>query len=399
MKFLYRFFILTTICYLCSCSKKSDADLKLIITSVLPATAGMGDTLSISGKNFNTLKELSVTINDKSVTILKNTDNNIKILIPKLLGSGFIKVSAGGNVYKGPYFNYKYKATVTTLAGSGYVGSTNGKETAASFYCPWGITADLNGDLYIADTYNRLIRKIAAGTNEVSTIPIPTYISGGNFYSPYNIAIDTKTRNLYVTDFNQHVMRIAPNLDMSLIFNSSEIGTTTTGIAAGPDGYIYMSLNTQGKIVKFDPANNYAYSTFTTGLITPRNIIFDNTKKMYVAAFDNLKGPVILQIDDTGTASVVHFDLSNKGWEIAIDSAGNFYEADHFSNNLKMIEKNGLVTVIAGSGKAEDIDGVGVNASFNGPQGITIDTNGNLYITTYNYDTKGGNKVRKVVIE
>ena len=64
-----------------------------------------------------------------------------------------------------------------------------------------------------------------------------------------------------------------------------------------------------------------------------------------------------------------------------------------------MIDSKGNVSVIAGSGAASDIDGIGLQASFNGPQGLTIDSHGNLYVTTYNYQTNGGNKVRKITFE
>ena len=82
-----------------------------------------------------------------------------------------------------------------------------------------------------------------------------------------------------------------------------------------------------------------------------------------------------------------------------MDAWGNFYEADHVANTIKIIEKSGHVVTIAGSGAAEDIDGVDLRAAFNGPQGLTIDKEGILYVTTYNYATAGGNKLRKVVIE
>jgi len=45
------------------------------------------------------------------------------------------------------------------------------------------------------------------------------------------------------------------------------------------------------------------------------------------------------------------------------------------------------------------MDGVGLLASFNGPQGLAIDADGNLYVSTYNYTTGAGNKIRKIVIE
>ena len=388
MKNISKILLITLSCYLTACSKKDDPSAGFSVKSIAPLTAGYGDTVTISGDNLTSAATPVITVNGKTLTIVQSSKNVVKVVIPRRLGSGVVKVVAGSASYDGPNFYYKYKATVTTIAG-----------TESSFYCPWGITADANGDLYIADTYARLIRKISAATKQVSTISIPTYIgAGGNFYSPYNIAVDPKTHNIYVTDFNRHMMRIDAANQMSLIYDADHT-TTATGVAVGPDGKIYISNNSEGTILQFDPANGFSSREFTTGLINPRNIIFDTNGKMYVAAYSTSLGSVIVNIDNTGKATVAKSDLSFKGWEIAVDKDGNFYEADHFSNSLRMIEPNGIITVIAGSGEAADVDGIGLKASFNGPQGITIDGDGNLYITTFNYDTNGGNKVRKVAID
>jgi len=87
------------------------------------------------------------------------------------------------------------------------------------------------------------------------------------------------------------------------------------------------------------------------------------------------------------------------GFEMGIDARGNIYQADHFTNTIKIIEKNGRSVTIAGSGKAADVDGIGLASSFNGPQGLAIDKHGNLFVSTFNYDTKQGNKIRKIVVE
>ena len=51
---------------------------------------------------------------------------------------------------------------VTTLAGSGSQGSANGTGTAASFRYPRGVAVDGSGNVYVADQYNHLIRKITS---------------------------------------------------------------------------------------------------------------------------------------------------------------------------------------------------------------------------------------------
>ena len=97
-------------------------------------------------------------------------------------------------------------------------------------------------------------------------------------------------------------------------------------------------------------------------------------------------------------ASTAATDTGFGGREIATDTSGNFFHADHFNNCIRMIGESGRVFVLAGNSDPVDKDGTGTEASFNGPQGITRDSEGNLYVTTYNYDTKGGNKEREISI-
>jgi hypothetical protein len=356
-------------------------------------TAKGGQTVTIMGKNLlSSVQTPTVTLNAQHLYIAYLSNDSLKVVIPKLIGSGKIAITAGGQTYPGPEFIYQYVATVTTIAGTGDVGNNDGENKIATFNCPWGITADLNGDLYIADVYNRLIRKITAATNQVSSISFGSL----DFDSPYNIALDTKKHDLYVTDFNIHLAKIASDGSQSVIYTGA---ATTTGIAFGPDGFLYMSNNNLGTILKLTP-DGQTVTNFSSGIGTPRNIIFNSNNTMFVAGYNVATASAgIFQVDNTGNATFALPDKSFGGWEIAADTYGDFYEADHFNNVIRLIDPNGNAITIAGSGEAADVDGIGLSASFNGPQGLTIDSNGNLYVTTYNYNTKGGNKVRKIVVE
>ena len=367
------------------------------ISKIYPESAGGGDTVTIAGKNFLVDgTNPTITINDKPVTVIKRISDTLKVIIPKLAGSGQVVMTSKGKDYTGPQFTYKYKAIVTTVAGSGAVGTGDGSGRQASFNCPWGVTLDDNNGLYIADCYNRLIRKINLADNSVSTINIPSNVDGGEFYSPYNITFNGTDKALYVTDFNKHLMRVSAEGSSKVIYTGT---MPTTGIAVGADGYLYMSNNIKGTIMKLSTDGKDTVN-FSSGIKTPRNIIFDKTNTMYVAGYDgSSESAAIFKVDNAGKSTRVAKDKGFKGWEIAVDAQGNFYEADHFGNTIKLIEKNGNVVTLAGSGNAADVDGVGLKASFDGPQGMVMDKNGNLYVTTYNYDKKTGNKVRKIVIE
>jgi len=400
-KFLYILCIAISAMYLTACKKNiSDNIIQLVpesatpvITSIFPSTAYGGDTITAHGKNLSgDISHIEMRVNNKAARIISAAADSIRALVPFNAGSGAVEVSINGVNYDGPQFSYTRKVIVTTIAGTGNIGTADGPGLSASFYCPWGITADLNGDLFIADCYNRLIRKFSASDSSVSTYSIPTLLNGKYFYSPNNIALDVATHNLYVTDFNRHVMRMTPSGNATVIYEDS---MALAGIAVSPDGKnLFISNNTLGTIVKMNIDGSNA-SIFTTGLVTPRNIIFDNSGQMYVASYPSS----VYAIAANGKATPSANDPSFQGWEIAKDTSGNFYLADHFSNVIRMIDSKGNVSVIAGSGAASDIDGIGLQASFNGPQGLTIDSHGNLYVTTYNYQTNGGNKVRKITFE
>jgi hypothetical protein len=72
---------------------------------------------------------------------------------------------------------------------------------------------------------------------------------------------------------------------------------------------------------------------------------------------------------------------------VAADSSGNFYVADTGNNVIRKISSAGVVTTVAGTpGVGGSADGIGPAASFNSPQGIAVDSVGNIYVAdTYNY--------------
>lgn len=124
-----------------------------------------------------------------------------------------LAVDAAGNVFVADGFNNKIRkitpaGLVTTYAGTGTQGNTDGDATAASFFRPWGLAIDATGNLYVADLGNNKIRKISpsgivstfAGTGlQVSTDgPVDT----ASFNSPFRLAFNSHG-DLFVSEFNK----------------------------------------------------------------------------------------------------------------------------------------------------------------------------------------------------
>src|SRR6185437_5909379 len=72
--------------------------------------------------------------------------------------------------------------------------------------------------------------------------------------------------------------------------------------------------------------------------------------------------------------------LFNSPAALTVDTAGNIFVADAGNYRIRKITTDGMVTTFAGSGLHEGVDGVGTAASFDGPNDIHCDLNGNLYV-------------------
>ena len=121
---------------------------------------------------------------------------------------------------------------VTTIAGNGTFGNTDGPALAASFGNPTGIVSDGFGYLYITDHLTHVIRKINA-TGIVSTIAGTPSIPGkedgigstAQFWRPYGLTIDNNGHLLIADEWNHKIRKLnINNGQVSTIAGTGEIG-------------------------------------------------------------------------------------------------------------------------------------------------------------------------------
>lgn len=146
-----------------------------------------------------------------------------------------VAVDGAGNVYVANYLNNNIleintAATVTTFAGTGQQGSTNGPANAATFYLPNNVTVDAHNNVYVADGVNNLIRKITpAGI--VSTLAgsgvagaADSTGTAASFNGPAGLAVDG-AGNVYVADANNNLIRkITPAGIVTTVAGTSQPG-------------------------------------------------------------------------------------------------------------------------------------------------------------------------------
>ena len=334
-----------------------------------------------------------------------------------------ITIDSAGNLYVADSGNNKIRkitfsgtsVTVSTVAGAGTIGSTNGSATTALFNNPKGITIDSAGTIYVADTDNDIIREINT-EGVVSTLAGNAaqsyYIqfadgtgATAKFNTPTGICVDSNG-NLYVADsMNNRIRKVTPDGVVSTLSGTSTSSAidTTAGSAATfnkPNGVI---LDSNNNIFVFD-SNNNKIRKITGGNIGEPSTTASAPTPPFTGRVDTFAGNgTATGVDTTaGPATNATFNQPSGG---VFDFTGNMYVADTLNHKIRRITPAGVVTTVAGTGVATAIptsgavlyklgDGVGTAATFNGPTNIVFDSNRtNLYVTD-----SGNHRIRKIAI-
>jgi sugar lactone lactonase YvrE len=132
----------------------------------------------------------------------------------------------------------------------------------------------------------------------------------------------------------------------------------------------------------------------------PQGLAVDSTGNIYVADTNNFKirkitpdGVVSTLAGSTyGFADGIGINASFKHiFGVSVDSTGNVYVADTYNNMIRKITPDGVVSTLAGSGLRGSEDGIVTAASFNSPNGVALDSKGNIYVADIN-----NKKIRKI---
>ncbi|MCB4792410.1 MAG: carboxypeptidase regulatory-like domain-containing protein [Elusimicrobia bacterium] len=199
--------------------------------------------------------------------------------------------------------------------------------------------------------------------------------ASARLYNPKGVAVDNNSGVVYICDSNNHRIR---KVNASGII-STFAGTGTAGFSG--DGSLATSaeldtpygvaVDTSGNVYISDQGNNRIRKVNTSSTIA------------------TFAGGGTGGLGDGGPATSAQL---NSPYGVAVDSSGNVYISDQGNNRIRKVNTSGTIATFAGGGTGGLGDGgPAVLAQLNNPYGVTVDTQGSVYISDYT-----NNLIRKV---
>ena len=282
-----------------------------------------------------------------------------------VLASGVLLASARG----------AFGQTIFTFAGGG---SDDGRvATKAGLAGPYGITLDAAGNLYVAEVENHRVRRVDGATGVITTYAGNGAASsagdgrpawGASIYSPVGLAFD-RAGNLFISDSTARLIRRvdAASQRISTFAGNGEYGSGGDGGPALQASFVEpgaLARDASGDLLIADPgANRIRRISAATGVITT---VAGNGE----AASTGDGGPA-------RNASI------NEPRGLLVDSTGNVWVAETGGNRVRRIDRQtGVITTVAGTGTAgfSGDGGPAVAAQLAAPTGLGDDPAGNVYV-------------------
>jgi uncharacterized protein (TIGR03437 family) len=345
----------------------------------------------------------------------------------QLSGPTGIAADSAGNLYIADSGNIRKvsNGVIATVAGNGTQGFSgdNGPATSAQLYLPWGVAVDPAGNLYIADTYNSRIRKVTNGVITTVAGNGTQSFSGDNgpatsarLYGSHAVAAGPDG-SVYIADSSNNRIRKVANSVITTVAGTGTAGfsgdngpaisaqlTDPEGVAVDSAGNLYIADTGYSRVRK---VANGVITTVAGGgatlgdngpatsaqLYSPKGVAVDSAGNLYIADTYNqrirkVSNGVITTVAGTGTHGPSSGDNSPatsaslfSPTGVAVDSAGNLYIADTGNNRVRKVS-NGVITTVAGTGGYgfSGDNGLATSAQLYNPEGIAVDPAGDLYI-------------------
>ena len=309
-------------------------------------------------------------IADSGNNLVRKVTNGALTSVLQITTPTGVTVDGAGNLYVAAYSSNLVALSPPSgmpsiFAGNqtpGYSGDA-GSATNAQLDGPASVAIDPNGNLYITDYYNDVVRKVAGG--------IITTLAGG----PYGYVGDGGTAT------------------SALLFNPTYTAAGPGGVEYIVDSYHNLVRKVAGGVITTVAGTGLAGYTGDFGaatsatLNTPWGVAVDAAGNLYISDAGNsvirkVSGGMITTIAGDGTpnfsgdnGAAISATLNGPGG-IALDAAGNLYIADFGNNRVRMVSAAAVITTVAGSGTQgyTGDSGAATSATLNGPVDVKADS-------------------------
>ncbi len=331
-----------------------------------------------------------------------------------------IAVGPDGSVFLGDVARIRKVSpagVVTTFAGTGDNGYSGdgGPATQARLTQATGMCFDRNGNLYFADALNHVVRRIdtngiittVAGTGALGSTGDNQQATAAKLNTPHDVAADTDG-NIYIADTgNNRVRRVGANGVIAAFAGKGETGYAGDGGAAtearftNPYG---VAVDSNGNVLICDGTNSRLrrvsregiVSTISNEMTLPYDVVVTQANAYIV---DDWFGRKIYRTGDGGTTVIAgatrSTGLGDKGAAtsavlleprgVAVDRNGAVMIAEHGDGRVRRMDTAGAIDTYAGKGMTTAYSGDNGPATSAGivqPMGITVDAQGNTYVTS-----------------
>ncbi|MBI3758621.1 MAG: hypothetical protein HY269_02565, partial [Deltaproteobacteria bacterium] len=270
--------------------------------------------------------------------------------LAKLSGPSSIAVDSAGNWYIADTNNQVIRkvtasdSKISTIAGLPGMASVNptdlngdgGPATQATFKFPTGVAVDASGNIFVADTGNKRIRKIDHTTNVISTVMglLGTTLNGVQaLVEPVGVAVDT-LNNLYVTDAGQHLVVVQRGDGATKLFIAGKANTPGFGGDGGTPENARLNrptgITVAGSIVYFADTNNHRIrkierinDNFQISSVVPQSV-----GVVQIIPRPGFEG------DGLPVNNATRLNLPTG---VAVDSLGNLFIVDRGNNRIRRV--------------------------------------------------------------
>ena len=262
----------------------------------------------------------------------------------------------------------------------------------------------------------------------VSDVPFVVRVTGGGaghvdgdkntarLSTASDLAMDAKGNVLlaqYAT--RQAVRRISPDGAVKTIYDAGTGSKWVRGVAAGPDGSVYVTLTYEYRIRRIGPLGDMSFfsgsgvkgsadgpaGAASFGFLS--RLAHDGKDKLYVLENSNHRLRIVATDGGVSTLAGGTYGFADgKGGAarfyspsgMALDGKGNVFVADTNNNRIRKVAADGTVSTVAGVAAAGFVEGPAKTARFNKPQAVAVNSKGEVFVA----DT-GNKRIRRIGLD